>query len=428
MSALDFSNAITISGFRVPSLTARRTDTQIELRDGQTFAIAGLIDNTVTETMSKIPGLGDIPILGLLFKSRVYQKNQTELVVMITPHIVRRDSPGVAPQLPDLVQPFLDPPDETLPPPPASQFGADRSGGTQDVAASVLSRDGSSASSEAIPAVVTAIAPVASGSATAIRTTLDPRAERKRLERERKQAEKTRKAEEKLAREEAARAAKAERKRLERERKQAEKTRKAEEKLAREEAARAAKAEQKRLEVARKQAEKTRKAEEKLAREQAKHAAENAARAAKAGQKRIEEERKQAEKTRKAEEKVAREEAKRVSEDAKRAAEQAARIAKAEQKRSDAARKQAEKNRKEEERRALAQALADAKRYEREWKQAEKERETLARERAKRQGELDRVLAEFQQKVGSAQRALDEIDRAQQELRTEKPETDSGLR
>ena len=118
VSALDFSNAITISGFRVPSLTARRTDTQIELRDGQTFAIAGLIDNTVTETMSKIPGLGDIPILGLLFKSRAYQKNQTELVVMITPHIVRRDSPGVAPQLPDLVQPFLDPPDETLPPPP----------------------------------------------------------------------------------------------------------------------------------------------------------------------------------------------------------------------------------------------------------------------------------------------------------------------
>ena len=102
VSALDFSNSITISGFRVPSLTTRRTDTEVELRDGQTFAIAGLIDNTVTETMSKIPGLGDIPILGLLFKSRAYQKNHTELVVMITPHIIRPDSPGVAPRLPNL--------------------------------------------------------------------------------------------------------------------------------------------------------------------------------------------------------------------------------------------------------------------------------------------------------------------------------------
>ena len=118
VSALDFSNAVSISGFRVPALSTRRTETEVELRDGQTFAIAGLIDNSVTETMSKIPGLGDIPILGLLFKSRAYQKNQTELVVMITPHIVPSDSTGVAPRLPDLVQPFLDPPDETLPPPP----------------------------------------------------------------------------------------------------------------------------------------------------------------------------------------------------------------------------------------------------------------------------------------------------------------------
>ena len=241
VSALDFSNSISISGFRVPSLTTRRTETEVELRDGQTFAIAGLIDNTVTETMSKIPGLGDIPILGLLFKSRAYQKHQTELVVMITAHIVRSDSSGVAPRLPDLVQPFLDPPDETLPPPPASQFGADRSGGIPDVAATVLPDAIRPSLSEAIPAVVTAPVLAAGGPATAVGTTLDPRAERKRLEEERKQAEKTRKAGEKLAREEAkraaeqaARAAKVERKRLEEERKQAEKTRKAEEKLARE--------------------------------------------------------------------------------------------------------------------------------------------------------------------------------------------------
>ena len=192
VSALDFSNAISISGFRVPSLTTRRTETEIELRDGQTFAIAGLIDNTVTETMSKIPGLGDIPILGLLFKSRAYQKHQTELVVMITPHIVRPDSTGVAPQLPDLVTPFLAPPDETLPPPPASQYGADRSGSAPDVAATVLPDDVHPSSSEAIPAVVTASVPAASGPATAIETLLDPRVERTRLEEERRGAAKAR--------------------------------------------------------------------------------------------------------------------------------------------------------------------------------------------------------------------------------------------
>ena len=434
VSALDFSNAITISGFRVPSLTTRRTETEVELRDGQTFAIAGLIDNTVTETMSKIPGLGDIPILGLLFKSRAYQKNQTELVVMITPHIVRRGSIGVAPALPDLVQPFLAPPDDTLPPPPAAQYGADRTGGTPDVATTVLP------SNEKIQAVVTASVPAASGPATGVETLVDPRAERTRLEEERKRAEKTRKAEEKLAREEAKRAAenakraaKAEQQRLDAERKQAEKTRKAAEELTREEAKRAAenakraaKAEQQRLDAERKQAEKTRKAAEELTREEAKRAAENAKRAAKAEQKRLDVERKQAEKTRKAAEKLAREEAKRAAEEAKRAAEEARRVAKAEQQRRDAERKQAEKTRKAEEKRALAQAMADAKRYERAWKQAEKERETLATERAKRQVELDQILAAFQQKLDSAQRAVDEIDRQQQRL--EDGQSDSGRR
>ena len=486
VSALDFSNSISISGFRVPSLSTRRTETEVELRDGQTFAIAGLIDNTVTETMSKIPGLGDIPILGLLFKSRAYQKNQTELVVMITPHIVQRDSPGVAPRLPDLVTPFLAPPDDTLPPPPAAQYGADRSGGIPDRTATVLPDDDPTASSEAIPAGITASVPVASGPATAIETLLDPAAERtgleeerrdaanarkaeeksaraeekraaelakraakadrKRLEEERKQAEKTRKAEEKVAREEAKRAAeqairvaKAERARLDVERKQAEETRKAEEKSALAEAKRAAelakraaKAEKKRLEVERKQAKKTRAAEEKVAREEKKRAAEEATRAAerakraaKAEKKRLEVELKQAEKTRKAEEKAARAEAKRAAEEAKRSAEEANRAAKALWKRRAVARKQAEKTRKEEEKRAIAQALADAKRYE----QVEKQRETLAKERAKRQGELEQIMAESQQKIDSALRAIDEIDREQQRLvAAGSPEPDTGRR
>ena len=77
----------------------------MELRDGQTFAIAGLMNNTLTNSMSKIPGIGDIPILGLLFRSKAHQKNQTELVVMITPTIVRRGQTGVSEGLPSLVEP-----------------------------------------------------------------------------------------------------------------------------------------------------------------------------------------------------------------------------------------------------------------------------------------------------------------------------------
>jgi pilus assembly protein CpaC len=117
VSSLDFGNAVTFEGFRVPALSTRRTETEVELRDGQTFAIAGLMDNTVTQTMSKVPGIGDIPILGYLFRSRAYQKNSTELVVMITPQILRRDSTGVTPKLPDAVEPFLGPERKTIPSP-----------------------------------------------------------------------------------------------------------------------------------------------------------------------------------------------------------------------------------------------------------------------------------------------------------------------
>ena len=118
VSALDFGNAVVVSGFRVPALATRRTETQVELRDGQTFAIAGMIDQNVNETLRRVPGIGDIPILGYLFRSQAYQKNATELVVMITPHIVRRDSPGVTPNLPGLVTPFLEDSSRRTPPPP----------------------------------------------------------------------------------------------------------------------------------------------------------------------------------------------------------------------------------------------------------------------------------------------------------------------
>jgi pilus assembly protein CpaC len=100
VSALDFTNAVSVQGFRVPSLSSRRAETELELRDGQTFAIAGLLNNTLTESLQKVPGIGDIPLLGLLFKSRAMQKADTELVVMITPQIMRPGSPGVASELP----------------------------------------------------------------------------------------------------------------------------------------------------------------------------------------------------------------------------------------------------------------------------------------------------------------------------------------
>ncbi len=117
VSSLDFSNALTLEGFRVPAISTRRTETEVELQDGQTFAIAGLMNNTMTSQMQKIPGIGDIPILGLLFRSKAAQKNQTELVVMITPTILRRGSSGVSPKLPNLIEPFMPPATKTLPSP-----------------------------------------------------------------------------------------------------------------------------------------------------------------------------------------------------------------------------------------------------------------------------------------------------------------------
>ena len=125
VSSLDFSNGVVVEGFRVPSLSSRRADTEVELHDGQTFAIAGLLNNTALQSMRKVPGFGDIPILGNLFKSRGYQKDQTELVVMVTPTILRRDSTGASEGLPSMVEPFLGAPPKTVPP-PAPYVGSPR--------------------------------------------------------------------------------------------------------------------------------------------------------------------------------------------------------------------------------------------------------------------------------------------------------------
>jgi pilus assembly protein CpaC len=105
VSTLDFSNALIISGFTIPALSTRKAETEFELRDGQSFVIAGLIDNRVTDIWNKIPGLADIPILGNFFKSKSIQKSNSELMVLCTVH---RISPNAEPPTPPKnPQPFI---------------------------------------------------------------------------------------------------------------------------------------------------------------------------------------------------------------------------------------------------------------------------------------------------------------------------------
>src|SRR6266487_2384437 len=106
VSQLDFTNALTISGFTVPALSTRRAQTEFELQDGQSFVIAGLMDNRVTNVASKMPGLGDIPILGNFFRSKNVEKSNAELMVLCTVHRVSPSSQ--APPAPKTPQPFLD--------------------------------------------------------------------------------------------------------------------------------------------------------------------------------------------------------------------------------------------------------------------------------------------------------------------------------
>jgi pilus assembly protein CpaC len=105
VSTLDFADALTISGFTVPALSTRKAETEFELRDGQSFVIAGLMDNRVTDTWNKIPGLGDIPILGAFFKSKSISKSNSELMVLCTVHKISPDNqPRPGPTNP---QPFI---------------------------------------------------------------------------------------------------------------------------------------------------------------------------------------------------------------------------------------------------------------------------------------------------------------------------------
>lgn len=113
VSALDFANAVTLSGFTVPAITVRRVRTEVELEDGQSFAIGGLLDNRETETFQKIPFIGDVPILGKLFQSQARTKTNTELIVIVTPEIVNPTPAGTEIALPKLTQPYLPPNSDT---------------------------------------------------------------------------------------------------------------------------------------------------------------------------------------------------------------------------------------------------------------------------------------------------------------------------
>ena len=114
VSALDPANGVTLSGFNIPALATRRMETYVELAEGQSFVIAGLLDDRLTENLSRMPGLSQIPLFGNLFKSRSDNRTKTELVVIVTPSIT--DPLEAARRMPEPVMPK-----EFLPPAPAAK-------------------------------------------------------------------------------------------------------------------------------------------------------------------------------------------------------------------------------------------------------------------------------------------------------------------
>ena len=115
VSTLDFGNGITLSGFRIPALSTRRAETDVELRDGQSFVIAGLLDNVTQEDGADIPVLSKVPIIGNLFKSKADRAERTELMVLITPRLVQALDPDEVPPLPTRPRRFLPAPTEIGP-------------------------------------------------------------------------------------------------------------------------------------------------------------------------------------------------------------------------------------------------------------------------------------------------------------------------
>ena len=147
VSSLDTANGIILSGFKIPAIATRRVQTEIELQDGQSFVIAGLLNNQVIESWNKVPGLGDIPLIGRLFQSRARTKSNTELLVVVTPELVRPIPAGQA--VPDvhMPEPFLEGTAGQAPQtPPVSVTGpATVPGGRQSVLVEDLEKEQQSA-------------------------------------------------------------------------------------------------------------------------------------------------------------------------------------------------------------------------------------------------------------------------------------------
>ena len=108
VSTLDFANAVTISGFTIPALSTRRAETEVEIQSGQSFAVSGLLDHRTTESLSHLPGIASIPILGKIFVSKAYTHSVVELVVMVTATVVDPLTDSTAPIEPRFVVPNLD--------------------------------------------------------------------------------------------------------------------------------------------------------------------------------------------------------------------------------------------------------------------------------------------------------------------------------
>ena len=116
VSTLDFANSLLLNGFSIPAVSTRRAETEIELKDGQSFGMAGLLDARTTKQLSKIPGIGDVPVLGNLFRSKSINRSNTELMVMVTPQIVDPLAGQVSPAGPNMPLKNLEPQkfDETV--------------------------------------------------------------------------------------------------------------------------------------------------------------------------------------------------------------------------------------------------------------------------------------------------------------------------
>jgi pilus assembly protein CpaC len=121
VSSLDFANGLVFQGFNIPALATRRVSTEVELESGQSFVIGGLLDNRLTETINKVPGLGDVPLLGKLFQSRAQNKSNSELLVLVTPELVRPIPAGTPVPTVTMPKEFLKTGVETAPRTPGAE-------------------------------------------------------------------------------------------------------------------------------------------------------------------------------------------------------------------------------------------------------------------------------------------------------------------